>query len=110
MNRNVTEMYVNYGLRNGRCSVYKVEIISLAFKWLIILRPAIKAHKHTKSLKMQVYASCVQAVLYSMLSHLFLQIKQCFTKCFQHTLVDLSLTEYRELLHYGTVRLTVHVL
>ena len=31
VNRNVTEMYVNCGSQNVRCSVYKVEIISLAF-------------------------------------------------------------------------------
>ena len=35
VNRNVTEMSVNCGSRNARCSVYKVEIISLAFKWLL---------------------------------------------------------------------------
>ena len=31
--RNVTEMYANCSSRNARCSVAKVEIISLAFKW-----------------------------------------------------------------------------
>ena len=41
---NVTEMYVNCGLRNVHCSIYKVEMISLAFKWLIILRLALKMH------------------------------------------------------------------
>ena len=35
-------MYANCGSRNARCSVYKVEIISFAFKWLILLRSAIK--------------------------------------------------------------------
>ena len=40
----VTEMYANCVSRNANCSIYKVEIISLAFKWLIILRSAIKMH------------------------------------------------------------------
>ena len=35
-------MYANCGSRNAHCSIYKVEIISLAFKWLIILGSAIK--------------------------------------------------------------------
>ena len=30
------------GLRNTRCSVSKVGIISLVFKWLIVLRSAMK--------------------------------------------------------------------
>ena len=39
---------VNCGSRNAHCSVYKVEVISLAFKWLIVLRKC--AIKHTESL------------------------------------------------------------
>ena len=48
VNRNVTDMYVNCGSRKTHCSVYKVEVISLAFKWLIVLRKC--AIKHTESL------------------------------------------------------------
>ena len=45
VNRNVTEI-VNCGSRNARCSVSKVEIISLTFKWLyIVLRSAVKTHR-----------------------------------------------------------------
>ena len=47
VNRNVTEMYANCGSRNARCSVSKVEIISSAFKWLIVLRSAIKTRDQT---------------------------------------------------------------
>ena len=51
VNINVTRMYVNCASRNVHCSVSKVEIISLAFKWLIILMTAIKrVVKCTKSL------------------------------------------------------------
>ena len=47
VNRNVTEMDAICGSRNARCSVSKVDIISLAFKWLIILRSAIKMRDQT---------------------------------------------------------------
>ena len=47
--KNVTEMYVNCDSRNAHGFVYKVEIISLTFKWLIALRYVIK---RTESLKM----------------------------------------------------------
>ena len=40
-------MYANCGSQNARCSVYKVEIISLAFKWLIVLRSAIETRDQT---------------------------------------------------------------
>ena len=36
VNVNVTEMCANCSSRNVSCSVSKVEIISLAFKWLIV--------------------------------------------------------------------------
>ena len=66
--KNVTEMYVNCDSQNVHGFVYKVEIISLTFKWLIVLRYMIK---RTESLKMclpgpkkrkktQVYASSTQ--------------------------------------------------
>ena len=35
--------YVNCDSWNAHCSIYKVEIISLEFKWLIVLRSALKA-------------------------------------------------------------------
>ena len=35
VNRNVTEMAANCGSQNVHCSAYKVERISLAFKWLL---------------------------------------------------------------------------
>ena len=38
----MTEIYVNCGSWNVHCSVSKVEIVSLAFKWLIVLRLTIK--------------------------------------------------------------------
>ena len=38
----MTEMHGNCGSRNACCSISKVEIVSLAFKWLIVLRLAIK--------------------------------------------------------------------
>ena len=34
VNVNVTKIDVNCGLQNARCSVSKVETITLAFKWL----------------------------------------------------------------------------
>ena len=43
VNRNVTEVYANSDSWNAHCSVSKFEIISLAFKWLIVLRSALKA-------------------------------------------------------------------
>ena len=59
VNRNVTEMYVNCGLQNARCSIFKVKIISLSFKWLIVLRSAKKkrAIKRTESLRMRLPCS-----------------------------------------------------
>ena len=51
----VTETYANCGLRNAHCSIYKVQIISLAFKLLIVLRSAIESvNKWTESLKMHL--------------------------------------------------------
>lgn len=44
---NVSEMYANYGLWNACCTVPKVETISSAFKWLIILSVAIKTCDQT---------------------------------------------------------------
>ena len=57
VNRNATEMDVNCGSRNARCSVYKVEIISLAFKWLIVLRSAIKTHDQTHRVLKNAFAA-----------------------------------------------------
>ena len=57
VNRNVTEMFVNCGSRNARWAVYKVEIISLAFKWLIVLRSAIKARDQTHRVLKNAYAA-----------------------------------------------------
>ena len=55
VNINVTKMHANCGSRNARCSVDKVEIISLAFKWLIVLRSAIKTRDQThRVLKMRM--------------------------------------------------------
>ena len=34
--------FVNCGSRNAHCSFFKVELISLAFRWLVVLRLAIK--------------------------------------------------------------------
>ena len=42
-------MYANCGSQNAGCSMSKVEIISLAFKWLIVLRSAIKTCDQTQS-------------------------------------------------------------
>ena len=42
VNVNVNKVHVNRGSQNACCSDSKVEIISLAFKWLIILRSALK--------------------------------------------------------------------
>ena len=47
VNRDVTKMYANYCLWNGCCSISKVEMISLAFKWLIVLRLAINTRDQT---------------------------------------------------------------
>ena len=68
VNRNVTEMYANRGSWivdrgswivdrgswimdrgswNAHCFISKVEILSLEFKWLIVLRSAIKRHDQT---------------------------------------------------------------
>ena len=44
---NVTEIYEYCGLQNVHCSASKVEIISLAFKWLIVLKSATKASDQT---------------------------------------------------------------
>ena len=47
---NVTEMCANCGSRNARCSVSaKVEIISLAFKWLIVLKSALKTRDQKRT-------------------------------------------------------------
>ena len=46
-NTNVTKMYANCGLWNVCCSFSKVEIISSAFKWIIVLRSAIKVVDQT---------------------------------------------------------------
>ena len=62
VNRNVTELYANCGSRNARCSVFKVEIISLAFKWLIVLRSAIKTHDQTHRVLKNVFASSKKRV------------------------------------------------
>ena len=51
-------MYVNCGSRNARCSFSKVQIISLVFKWLIVLRSAIKTrHQMHRVLKNAFVAS-----------------------------------------------------
>ena len=55
VNVNVTKMYVNCGSRNVCCSVYEVEIISLALKRLIVLRSAIKTHDQTHRVLRNVY-------------------------------------------------------
>ena len=40
---------------NSHCFLYKVEMNSLAFKWLIVLRPALKCTiKRTESLKLRL--------------------------------------------------------
>ena len=45
-------MYANCAyLRNVRCSIYKVEIISLAFRCLIILKSALKMRDQMHSPK-----------------------------------------------------------
>ena len=73
VNINVTGMFVNCGSRTVHFSISKVEIISLAFKWLIILRSAIKTHDQTQwvlknafaaswsAYKMHLYVSGMQA-------------------------------------------------
>ena len=53
--RNVYELWI----ADTRCSVYRVEIISLAFKWLIVLRSAIKSRDQTH----RVLKKCVCRVL-----------------------------------------------
>ena len=59
----MTKMYANCGSEIARCSVYKVEIISLAFKWLLVLRSAIKMCDQTHPVhKMHVYVSSTEAV------------------------------------------------
>ena len=58
-----TEMWPNCGSRNTRCSVSKVKIISLAFKWLILLRLTIKTrHQTHRVLKKRIcrVLKCVQ--------------------------------------------------
>ena len=57
VNINVTKMYANCGLWNARCSFSKVEIISLAFKWLILLRSAIKMCNQTHRVLKNVFAT-----------------------------------------------------
>ena len=44
-------------LRNAGCSISKVEIISLGFKWLIVLRSAIKTHDQTHLVLKNVLAA-----------------------------------------------------
>ena len=41
-------MYANCGSQNVGCSMSKGEIISLVFKWLIVLRSAIKTCDQTQ--------------------------------------------------------------
>ena len=53
----MTEMFVNCGLWNVICSVSKVEIISLAFKWFIVLRSAIKTCDQTHRVLKNVFAA-----------------------------------------------------
>ena len=48
VNINATGIYVNCGLRIACCFFTKVEIISVAFKWLIIFRSA-QTHRGLKS-------------------------------------------------------------
>ena len=54
----VTEMYANCGSRNAHFSVYTIEIISLdvAFKWLIVLRSAIKMRNQTHRVLKNAFA------------------------------------------------------
>ena len=54
---NVTEIYLSCGSWNAHCSLAKVEIISLAFKRLIILRPAIKMHPQTHQVLESAFAA-----------------------------------------------------
>ena len=42
---------------NVRCAVYKVEIISLAFQWLIVLRSAIKTRDQTHRVLKNVFVA-----------------------------------------------------
>ena len=51
-----TKMYVNRISRNACCSVYKLEIISLALKWIIVLRSAIKMRDHMHRILKNVFA------------------------------------------------------
>ena len=51
-------MYLNCW-RNARCSVYKVEIISFAFKWLIVLRFAIKTRDQTHRVLKNAFAASI---------------------------------------------------
>ena len=51
VNRNVTEMYANCGSQNVRCSVSKVEIISL------VLRSAIKTRDQTHQVLKNAFAA-----------------------------------------------------
>ena len=48
--------FVNCGSRNARCSSSKVEIISLAFNWLIVLRSAIKTCDQTHRVFKDIFA------------------------------------------------------
>ena len=57
VNINVTKMYVNCGLWNACCSIYKVKIIRLAFKWLIVLRSAIKMRDQTHRILKTVFVT-----------------------------------------------------
>ena len=54
---NVTDIYVNCGSWNVCCSLAKVEILSLAYKWLIVLRSAIQMHPQTHRVLENAFAA-----------------------------------------------------
>ena len=81
---------MNCGSWNAHCSVCKVEIISVAFKWLIILRSAHKTCHATQFLKMHLLlpkmcktitiSSTKAAVSFTVvLSSLFVYLFVCLT-------------------------------
>ena len=49
--KNVTKMYVNCGLWNGHCSIYKVEINKLIILKLAIKKMCDKMHQSLKKIK-----------------------------------------------------------
>ena len=55
--RDQNVLYANCDLWNARCSISKVEIISLAFKWLMVLRSAIKMHDQMHRVLKNVFAT-----------------------------------------------------